>query len=214
MVADHVKTNIKTSFMTPQKIGGLASFLMAISFWVAPSIYLVGNINDALGIFTYSLADFLYGPVLSTSLITVTYILREKIGHHAKRRMDLALWFAVLAAVGLAGVAFIRASNRQYHLLHPELNLENNQMVLMMWATLVAGINGLGFHFLGWNFILLGSAGWTTKLFPRVLNIVYIFAGVLSLFVYLSPNFDLPIFLPATIISIWQGVLLWNSDKA
>jgi hypothetical protein len=199
--------------MTTNKWGSLASFLLAVSFIVAPSIYLAGNLRDALGVFSYSLADFLYGPVLSTSLITVTYVLREKIGQGAKRRMDLALLFAVLAAVGLAGVAFIRASNRQFHLIHPELNLENDVTVLTVWGTLVAGMSGFGFHFLGWNFILLGSAGWTSKIFPNVLNVLYILAGVLSLFVYLSPNFDLPIFLPAAIICIWQGILLWKSES-
>ena len=64
--------------MTTNKWGALASFLLAISFLVAPLIYLMGNLRDAMGIFAYDLADFLYGPVLSASLITVTYALREQ----------------------------------------------------------------------------------------------------------------------------------------
>ena len=106
--------------MTTNKWGGLASFLMAVSFAVAPMIYLTGNLRDALGTLAYDLADFLYGPIVSASLITVTYVLREIIGKSAHRRMDLALLAAVLSAAGMAAVAFIRASNRHYHLNHPE----------------------------------------------------------------------------------------------
>ena len=171
--------------MTINKWGGLASFLLAVSFVVAPLIYLTGNLRDAIGVFAYDLADFLYGPILSASLITVTYVLRERIGESAFRRMDLALLAAVLSAVGMAAVAFIRASNRHYHLIHPELNLENSTTVLIVWTTLVAGVNAIGFHFLGWVFVLLGSASWTSHLFPRLLNVFYFLAGV-SVLVCLS----------------------------
>lgn len=198
--------------MTTQKWGSLASFLLAVSFIVAPMIYLMGNLRDAMGVFAYDLADFLYGPVVSASLITVTYVLRERIGKHAKRRMDLALLSAVLAAVGMAAVAFIRASNRHYHLLHPELNLEENQTVLLVWTTLVGGVSGLGFHFLGWTFILLGSAGWTSRIFPNVLNVLYFLAGIISLFAYLSRDGDFGGVFLGAIISIWQGILLWRAE--
>ena len=198
--------------MKTHKWGALASFLMAISFFVAPAIYLMGNLRDAMGAFSYSLADFLYGPVLSTSLITVTYVLREHIGKQAKRRMDLALLFAVLAAAGIAAVAFLRASNRHYHLIHPELHLEDSSTVLTIWTTMVAGVSGLGFHFLGWNFVLLGSAGWTSRLFPRLLCVSYFLAGITAWFVYLSTDSDYSLVLPGTIISIWQGTLLWIND--
>jgi hypothetical protein len=166
-----------------------------------------------MGVFAYDLADFLYGSVLSASLITMTYVLREQIGKHAKRRMDLALLSAVLAAVGVAAVAFIRASNRHYHLLHPELNLENNQTVLLVWTTLVAGVSGLGFHFLGWTFMLLGSAGWTSKFFPTALNILYFLAGIISMFAYLSRDSDYGAAFLGAIISMWQGILLWKAES-
>lgn len=55
--------------MAINKWGGLASFLIAVSFVVAPLIYLMGNLRDTIGVFAYNLADFLYGPVLSASLI-------------------------------------------------------------------------------------------------------------------------------------------------
>ena len=194
--------------MTINKWGGLASFLIAVSFVVAPLIYLMGNLRDTLGVFAYDLADFLYGPVVSASLITLIYVLREFIGKSAFRRMDLALLAAVLSAVGMAAVAFIRASNRQYHLLHPELNLENSTTVLIMWTTLVAGVSSLGFHFLGWTFILVGSASWTSRLFPRLLNVLYFLAGIAGLFVYLSQELEGLVLLLGTIIGIWQGVLL------
>jgi hypothetical protein len=198
--------------MTINKWGGLASFLLAVSFIAAPLIYLTGNLRDAIGIFAYDLADFLYGPILAASLITVTYVLRERIGESAFRRMDLALLAAVLSALGMAAAAFIRASNRHYHLMHPELNLENSTTVLIVWATLVAGANAVGFHFLGWAFVLLGSASWTSHLFPRLLNIFYFLAGVSSLFVYLFSDLEGLVLLVGTIISIWQGILLWKLD--
>jgi hypothetical protein len=198
--------------MTINKWGGLASFLMAGSFIVAPLVYLTGNLRDAIGIFKYNLADFLYGPVISASLITLIYVLRELIGKSELRRMDLALVAAVLSAAGMAAVAFIRASNRHYHLLHPELNLENSTTVLIIWTTLVAGVSSLGFHFLGWTFVLLGSASWTSRFFPRVLNVLYFLAGIAGLFVYLFQELEGLVLLLGTIIGIWQGVLLLKND--
>ena len=198
--------------MTINKWGGLASFLLAVSFVVAPLIYLTGNLQDAIGVFAYDLADFLYGPILAASLIAVTYVLRERIGASAFRRADLALLAAVLSAVGMAAVAFIRATNRHYHLIHPELNLEDSTTVLIVWTTLVAGVNAIGFHFLGWAFVLLGSASWTSRLFPRLLNGFYFLAGVASLFVYLFPDLEGLVLLLGTVISIWQGVLLWKHE--
>lgn len=198
--------------MTINKWGGLASFFLSVSFVVAPLIYLTGNLRDALGIFAYNLADFLYGPILSASLIVVTYVLRERIGESAFRRMDLALVAAILSAVGMAAVAFIRASNRHYHLTHPDLNLEDSTTVLLVWTTIVAGVNALGFHFLGWAFVLLGSASWTSRLFPRLLNGFYFLAGVSSLFMYLFPDIEGLVLSLGAVIGIWQGILLWKFD--
>lgn len=198
--------------MTINKWGGLASFFLSVSFVVAPLIYLTGNLGDALGIFAYNLADFLYGPILSASLIVVTYVLRERIGESAFRRMDLALVAAILSAVGMAAVAFIRASNRHYHLTHPDLNLEDSTTVLLVWTTIVAGVNALGFHFLGWAFVLLGSASWTSRLFPRLLNGFYFLAGVSSLFMYLFPDIEGLVLSLGAVIGIWQGILLWKFD--
>ena len=59
----HTVADAGTSDLTTQKWGGLASFLLAMAFIVAPSIYLFGNLRDAMGPFAYALADFLYGPV-------------------------------------------------------------------------------------------------------------------------------------------------------
>ncbi|MBL8103666.1 MAG: hypothetical protein JNM02_14125 [Anaerolineales bacterium] len=200
--------------MTINKWGGLASFLIAVSFIVTPPIYLTGNLRDALGVFAYDLADFLYGPILSASLITVFYVLRERLGESVPRRMDLALLAAVLSALGMAAVAFIRASNRHYHLAHPDLNLENSTTVLVVWATLVAGMNAIGFHFLGWAFVLLGSASWTPRFFPRLLTGLYFLAGVPALFVYRFPDIEGFVLLFGTILSVWQGILLWNHTEA
>jgi len=198
--------------MTIYKWGGLASFLMAVSFILAPLIYLTGNLRDAIGIFAYDLADFLYGPILSASLVTVTYALRERIGRDAFRRMDLALLAALLSAAGMVAVAFIRASNRHYHLAHPDLHLEDSTTVLIVWTTLVAGVNAIGFHFLGWAFLLTGSASWTSRLLPRLLSGFYLLAGVSSLFVYRFPELERLAILLGIIIGVWQGILLWRLD--
>jgi hypothetical protein len=198
--------------MTIHKWGGLASFLLAVSFIVAPLIYFIGSLRDAIGIYAYNLADFLYGPILASSLVIVIFVLRERIGELASRRMDLALLSALLAAAGMAAVAFIRASNRQYHLMHPELHLENSTTVLIVWTTLVAGVSALGFHFLGWTFLLVGSAGWTSSLFPRLLSILYLLAGITSLVVYVFPELEGNVLVLGMITSIWQGILLWNAE--
>jgi len=198
--------------MTSTKWGGLASLLIAASFIAAPLIYLTGNLRDAVGVFAYDLADFLYGPILSASLVTVTYALRERIGRDAFRRMDLALLAAVLSAAGMAAVAFIRASNRHYHLAHPDLHLEDSTTVLIVWTTLVSGANAIGFHFLGWMFVLLGSASWTSRLFPRLLSGFHFLAGVSALFVYLLPELEGLVLLLGSIIGVWQGILLWRFD--
>ena len=198
--------------MSINKWGGLASFLLAVSFVIAPLIYLTGNLQDPAGVLTYRLADLLSGPVASASLVTVIYVLRERIGANASRRMDLALLAAVLSALGMAAVAFIRASNRHYHLIHPELNLESSTIFLIVWTTLVAGVNAVGFHFLGWTLVLLGSASWTSHFFPRLLNVLYLLAGISSLFVYLFSELEGFVLLLGTIMGVWQGILLWNHD--
>jgi hypothetical protein len=198
--------------MTLNKWGALASFLLAGSIFVAPWIYLVGNLRDAIGVFGYDLADLLYGPVFSASLIVLVYVLRERIGAGASRRMDLALLAAVLAALGFAAVAFIRASNRHYHLLHPELGLEHSSTVLIVWTTIVNGVNTLGFHFLGWTLVLLGSASWASRFFPRPLSLLCFVAGIAALFVYLAPVNEGLVVLLMPVIAIWQGILLLRND--
>ena len=135
--------------MTIQKWGGLAFFLMVVAFIVSGLIYLMGNLRDALGPFAYSLADFLYGPVWAASLVTVVSALRERIGERAPRRMNLAVLLSLIAAATFIGVACIRSANRHYHLIHPDLHLEDSTTVLIVWATLVAGVSGAAWHFLG-----------------------------------------------------------------
>ena len=141
----------KTSGMTVQKWGGLAFFLMAVTFSVPSLIYLTGNLRDVIGPFSYAFADFLYGPVWAASLVTAVFTLREHIGEHARRRMTLALFIALLAAGAFVAVACIRSANRHYHMIHPELHLENSATVLTVWTTLVAGMIGTAWHFLGWS---------------------------------------------------------------
>jgi hypothetical protein len=201
----------RSSGLTAQKWGGLASFLLAVAFIVAPLIYLVGNLRDALGPFSYAVADFLYGPVWGASLVTMVSILRERIGAQAPRRMTLALLAAALAAGAMVGVACIRAANRHYHLIHPELHLETDSTVLIVWTTLVAGVAAAGWHLLGWAFVLVGSAGWTSGRLPRLLSVLYLVAGMTSMFVYLLPGNEGSAAALGVGVSIWQGILLWRA---
>jgi hypothetical protein len=197
----------------PRSAALISSILLAAAFIVAPMIYLFGNLRDAMGPFSYAVADFLYGPVWAASLVTLVFMLRERIGERAPRRMSLALLAAVLAAGAMIAVACIRSANRQYHLMHPELHLEDSQTVLIVWTTLVAGVTGAGWHFLGWAFILVGSAGWSTSLLPRVLSVLYLVAGTISLFVYLLPDLEGLAGMLGIVVSIWQGILLWRSGS-
>ena len=194
-----------------QKWGGLASFLLVVAFIVAPLIYLTGNLRDAFGPSTYALADFLYGPVWAASLVTAFFALRERIGERASRRMSLALLAAVLAAGAMVLVACIRSANRHYHLIHPELHLENSTTVLVVWTTIVAGVTAAGWHFLGWALVLVGSAGWTSGRLPIMLCVLYLVGGFASLFVYLFPDLEGFAALLGLVWGGWQGILLWRA---
>jgi hypothetical protein len=205
--------NKKSTAAAMKKWGGIASFLMAVSF-IAPSfIYLTGNLGDALGPIVYSLADLLYGPVWAVSLIAVVLALRERIGKGAQCRMNLALLASFAAACAFVAVACIRAANRHYHLIHPELHLESSSTVLTVWTTLVAGIIGAAWHFLGWAWLLIGSAGWTSGRFPRAQSILYLLAGAISLLIYLVPIMEANALAVSVIVSIWQGVFLIRADQ-
>lgn len=201
---------MKNILASPRSTALIGSFLLAVTLIIAPLIYLTGNLRDAMGAFSYDLADFLYGPVWGASLITVVYVLREQIGARAPRRMSLALLAALLSAGTAVLVACIRSANRHYHLDHPELHLENSSTVLIVWTTLVAGVTAASWHFLGWALILVGSAGWTSGRIPRLLSVLYVVAGMNSLFVYLLPESEGQAAMLCVVVSIWQGILLWK----
>jgi hypothetical protein len=211
MFKDHTDAGAMTSAVTMQKWGGLAFFLMAVAFIVSGLIYLIGDLRDAMGPFVYSLADFLYGPVWAASLVTAVSALRERIGDRAPRRMNLALLASLAAAGAFVAVACIRSANRHYHLTHPELHLEMSSTVLVVWATLVAGMIGTAWHFLGWALMLVGSSAWTSRSLPRVLSALYLVGGTVSLFVYLLPDIEANAVALGVVISIWQGILLWKT---
>jgi hypothetical protein len=206
------RADARTSPVTIQKWGGLASFVLAAAFIVPGLIYLTGNLREVNGPLVYALADFLYGPVWAASLITAVLALRERLGEYAPRRMSLALLVALLAAAAMVAVACIRSANRQYHLLHPELHLEDSTTVLVVWATLVAGVTATGWHLLGWAWALVGWAGWTSHLLPRPLTVLYWVAGAVSLFVYVLPGLEEIAMTLGVVVSIWQGILLWKAE--
>ena len=205
---------MKNTLAIPRSAALISSILLAVAFIVAPLIYLVGNLRDAIGPFSYAVADFLYGPVWAASLVALVYTLRERIGASAPRRMSLALLVAALAAGTMILVACIRSANRHYHLIHPELHLEESQTVLIAWTTLVAGVTGAGWHFLGWSLLLIGSTGWTSRQLPPPLTVLYLVGGTISFFVYLLPGMEGMAGMLVIVISLWQGFLLWKSGSA
>jgi hypothetical protein len=212
ILKDRTDADARTSSVTIQKWGGVASFLMPVVLLVSLWIYLTGNLRDAIGPLAYSLADFLYGPVWAASLVMAVYALREHVGERAPRRMTLALLAAFVAAGIFVSVALIRSANRHYHLIHPELHLESSTTVLIVWTTLVAGMIGAAWHFLGWVWLLVGSAGWTSRRLPRILSVLYLVGGTVSLFVYLQPDSEMNVVLLCVVVSIWQGILLWKAE--
>ena len=204
---------MKNTVAIPRSTALVSAILLAVALIVAPLIYLTGNLQDARGPVTYAVADFLHGPVWAASLVALVFTLRERIGTSAPRRMSLALLATVLAAGTMILVACIRSANRHYHLIHPELQLEESQTVLIVWTTLVAGVTGAGWHFLGWALMLIGSTGWTSRQLPPPLTVLYLVGGVISLFVYLLPDLEGLAGMLVIVISIWQGVLLWRSGS-
>ena len=205
------KSTADTS-QTLRRGGAVASFLMAVALFLGPLIYLFGNLRDAMGALGYSLADLLYGPVLGASIMVVMAALRARMGADAPTRMSLANKGAVLAAGAFVLMACIRAANRAYHLHHPELQLEDSSVVLTVWGTLVAGVNGAAWQFLGWMDALVGWAGWTSRKLPRLLSGLFVLAGAPALFVYqwegvLEPHAGFF----AMAVSVWLGVYLLRS---
>jgi hypothetical protein len=76
----------------------------------------------------------------------------------------------------------------------------------------VAGVIATGWHFLGWSLVLLGTAGWTSGRLPRVLSVLYWVVGTAALFVYLLPDLEGFVVVFGGVMSIWQGILLWNAQ--
>jgi hypothetical protein len=203
---------LKWTASSLQKIGGIASFLMVIALVSSSLIYLTGQLASAMGPCTYSLADFLYGPVWAACLVTVVLALRDRIGEAAPRRMNLALLASFAAACAFVMIACIRASNRHYHLIHPELHLESSEVILTIWAALVASAIGAAFHILGWALVLIGSAGWASKQLPLILSSLYLWAGIMCMLVFLLPDMESSAITLILIVNIWQGFLLLKTE--
>lgn len=196
--------------MTMQRWGGLAAFLMGVAFILPQWIYLTGKLEAPGGRLVYALADLLYGPLWAGSLIGLVFTLRERIGERAPRRMSLALLAALVAAGAMVGVACIRSANRQYLLGHPELSDPLSATLLTAWTTIVTGVSGTGWHFLGWALVLIGSAGWTSRQLPPGLCGLYLLAGAVSLFAYLLPDLSGGVVVLGVVLAIWQGIVLWK----
>jgi hypothetical protein len=127
--------------------------------------------------------------------------------------MSLSLLVALLAAGTMVLVACIRSANRHYHMIHPELHLEQSSTVLVVWTTLVAGVTAAGWHFLGWALVLVASAGWTSGRLPGGLCALYLVGGIAALFVYVIPDLEGAAALLGTVWGAWQGILLWKGYR-
>ena len=98
---------MKNMLAIPRSAALISSILLAVAFIVAPLIYLVGNLRDAMGPFAYAMADFLYGPAWAASLVTLVFALRERIGERAAPHVT-----------GAAGCS-PRSRSHDYRCLHP-----------------------------------------------------------------------------------------------
>ena len=185
-----------------------ASFVSPAALFVSLLLYFSSNLRDTFGAEAYALADLLLGPVWCASTISMYYALRQIIAQRARHRMSLALAAAVLAAGSMMLVACIRSANRQYHLRHPELHLEQNAAVLIIWTTMIAGLIRTAWNYLGWAQLLLASAGWTSGALPRPLCALYAASGIAGLFVYARSESEGAAVLLMLIASVWQGIFL------
>lgn len=214
--------------MTIRKWGGLASFVMAGVFIVAPVIYLVAlpaatglalpdfsdpfKLRPVLANPVFDLGDFLFGPIWGASLVVATVALREHLGETVQRRTFLAVIAAGLSAALFVGAASVQTIGRHYTALHTEMDASVYEAVFRASSIVVPGMTSAGRHFLGWLLILLGSAGMASKKLPKALSILYIVGGVPSLVAYLIPGLGEVILALGVIWNIWQGVLLWRAD--
>jgi hypothetical protein len=199
--------------MTLSKWGGTASFVLAAAYIIPALVYLTGDLRAALGPLAYGAADFLYGPAWAVSLITAFWALRAQVGSGTPQRMSWATSATMFAAATMIVVACVRSANRQYHLGHPDLNLENSATVLAAWTTIISGLIGAGWHFLGWSLVLLGSAGRATRRLPLALSATYLATGVAACLVYIRPDLEGGVVLLGVGVSIWQGVYLWGQKR-
>jgi hypothetical protein len=124
--------------------------------------------------------------------------------------MTVALPSAFVAAAAFFAVASIRSANRHLFLDHPE---QGYATALLLWTTLVTAVKGLGWYFLGWALIMVASAGWTSRGIPRPLALLYLFAGAVSLFVYVLPEVEIGIVLLLLALSLWQGIVFWTTGS-
>lgn len=194
--------------MNPSKWISAAPFGLAVVYLLSRWIYLTGDFRAALGPAAYALADFFYGPLFAAGLVITVWSLIESIEGQAPRRVRLAEGLTLLAAMLFLLTASLRAANRQYHLVHPELELENSIPVLVSWTTLVAGVAGAGWHLLGWTLALLGWAGWSTAGLPRAFCGISLLTAAAALFVYALPNLEDAAGGFFVIWAVWAGVLI------
>ena len=86
-------------------------------------------------------------------------------------------------------------------------------LVLHCTYSFVAGVTAAGWHFLGWALVLIASTGWTSARLPRGLCLLYLTAGIASLFIYVLPDLEGTAALLGVFWAIWQGVFLWKAEQ-
>ena len=188
--------------MNPLRWGAVASFALAVVMIVAPLLYLTSSPNNPEGLLGYRIADLLYGPVLGACFAGSITVIKVYVGQKAPRRMNAALIAAALAALAMVVTAALRSSNRAYFLEH------NAPMVAGMQV--VPSILSAGKFFLGWSMILMGSASWSARTFPRPLAVLAMVAGTLEMLTFtLRDPSESPTILLTALWAISQGIVLW-----
>lgn len=195
---------MKEHSVTIKKLGGIASFLQAIIFFITPVVYFVivpaatgltgsdfsdpFKLRSVLANPVFDLGDFLLGPLWAASLVISLLAMRDYFDDTAPRLMQMAIITSSLSAVLFVAGGIVQTTGRHYISMHPELAANVFESVFRSLSMVVPGLTSSGWHFLGWTLILLGMSGWTTNKLPRTLCVIYFVGALLALFAYLSPG--------------------------
>jgi hypothetical protein len=211
-----------------QKWGGLASFVQAAIFLIAPVIYLVAlpaatglppeafsdphQLRPVLANPVFDFGDILFGPLWAIATIVAAFGLRDRMKEGAPTRMLMAVLFA-----GMSGALFIGGSTVQTIGRHSmarmiELDADMFEAIFRTISIVVPGLTSGGRLALGCFLLVTAWAGLGTRQIPRLLSILYIIGGIPLLMAFRFPFLGEPVLLVGAIWNIWQGIVLWRGQ--